>query len=81
MGTASNSAIQKYMKRPEGAAAFVASYTERWNDPKIFHGRWVWNDLQNEGGIYATYILKEKPDAKNCGLYQNDDAGKDFLRA
>jgi branched-chain amino acid transport system substrate-binding protein len=38
------------------------------------------HDLPNEGGIYAAYILKEKPDAKIAVLYQNDDAGKELLK-
>jgi branched-chain amino acid transport system substrate-binding protein len=33
-----------------------------------------------EGRIYASYILKHKPDAKIGVLYQNDDFGKDYLR-
>jgi branched-chain amino acid transport system substrate-binding protein len=81
MGTPSNSAIQKYMNARKVPQLFVASYTERWNDPKNFP--WTMGlgtTYQNEGGIYATYILKEKPDAKIAVLYQNDDAGKELLK-
>ena len=34
---------------------------------------------QSEARIYATYILKNIPDAKIAVLYQNDDFGKDYL--
>jgi branched-chain amino acid transport system substrate-binding protein len=81
MGTPSNSAIQKYMNARKVPQLFVASYTEKWNDPKNFP--WTMGlgtTYQNEGGIYATYILKEKPDAKIAVLYQNDDAGKELLK-
>src|SRR6266404_1501567 len=37
-------------------------------------------NYQNEGRIYAKYILKEKPNAKIAVLYQNDDYGKDYLK-
>ena len=33
-----------------------------------------------ETGIYARYILNERPSAKIAVLYQNDDAGKDLLK-
>jgi branched-chain amino acid transport system substrate-binding protein len=81
MGTPSNSAIQKYMNARKVPQLFVASYAERWNDPKNFP--WTMGlgtTYQNEGGIYATYILKERPDARIAVLYQNDDAGKELLK-
>jgi hypothetical protein len=33
-----------------------------------------------ETGIYAHYILQERPSAKIAVLYQNDDAGKDLFK-
>ena len=32
-----------------------------------------------EASLYARHILADKPDAKVCVLYQNDDFGKDFI--
>jgi branched-chain amino acid transport system substrate-binding protein len=32
-----------------------------------------------EAQIYGKYLVKEKPNAKLCVLYQNDDFGKDYL--
>jgi len=37
-------------------------------------------NYQTEGRIYATYILKNLPDAKIGILYQNDDYGKDYRK-
>jgi branched-chain amino acid transport system substrate-binding protein len=34
---------------------------------------------RQEGKTFATYLLKEKPDAKLCVLHQNDDFGKEYL--
>jgi branched-chain amino acid transport system substrate-binding protein len=34
---------------------------------------------RHEARIYARYLMKEKPGAKVCVLYQNDDFGKDYL--
>jgi branched-chain amino acid transport system substrate-binding protein len=81
LGTASNSAIQKYMNARKVPQLFVFSYTEKWNDPKNLP--WTMGlgtTYKNEGGIYAAFILKEKPDAKIAVLYQNDDAGKEQLK-
>ena len=80
MGTPSNSAIQKYMNTKMVPQLFPASYSSKWNDPKTY----PWTMLlgtsyQQEGSIYAAYILREKPDAKIAVLYQNDDFGKELL--
>ena len=80
MGTPSNSAIQKYINSKQFPQLFPASYSSKWNDPKTY----PWTMLlgtsyQQEGSIYAAYILREKPDAKIAVLYQNDDFGKELL--
>src|SRR5690606_23674235 len=56
---------------------FVSSANEQWGDGE----RWplaVPNALvgATEGGVFANYLLQEKPDAKVAMLYQNDDFGK-----
>ena len=38
-------------------------------------------NLQAEAAFYAEHLLKSKPDAKVAVLYQNDDFGKDLLKA
>ena len=81
LGTASNSAVQKYLNAKKVPQLFVVSGATRWNDPKNFP--WTIGYLpsyQAEARIYAKYILKERPDGKIAVLYQNDDLGKDYLR-
>ena len=60
---------------------FVATGATKWDDPKNFPWTMGWQpSYQSEGRIYASYILKEKPNAKIAVLYQNDDYGKDYLK-
>jgi len=81
LGTASNSAVQKYLNGKKVPQLFVVSGATRWNDPK--HFPWTVGYLpsyQAEARIYAKYILKERPGGKIAVLYQNDDLGKDYLK-
>ena len=81
LGTASNSAIQRYMNTKKVPQLFVASGASKWNDPKNFPWTMGWQpSYQSEAHIYAKYILKEKPGGKIGVLYQNDDFGKDYLK-
>ncbi len=81
LGTASNSAIQKYMNEKKVPQLFVASGATKWNDPKQFPWTMGWApNYQSEGRIYAKYILKERPTGKIGILYQNDDYGKDYVK-
>src|SRR6202008_4721823 len=81
LGTPSNSAIQKYMNDKKVPQLFVATGASKWNDPKNFPWTMGWQpSYEIEAHIYATYILKEKPDAKIGVLYQHDDFGKDYLK-
>jgi branched-chain amino acid transport system substrate-binding protein len=81
LGTASNSATQKYFNAKKVPQLFVATGASKWNDPKSFPWTMGWQpNYQSEAHTYAKYILKEKPDAKIGVLFQNDDFGKDFLK-
>jgi len=81
LGTAMNSAIQKYMNTKKIPQLFVATGATKWNDPKEFPWTMGWQpSYQSETRIYAKYLLKEKPDARIAVLYQNDDYGKDYLK-
>ena len=81
LGTPSNTAIQKYMNANKVPQLFVASGATKWNDPQNFPWSMGWQpNYQNEGRIYARYILKEKPNGRIAVLYQNDDYGKDYLK-
>jgi branched-chain amino acid transport system substrate-binding protein len=81
LGTAMNSAIQKYMNAKKIPQLFVATGATKWNDPKDFPWTMGWQpNYQSETQIYAKYILKEYPNAKIAVMYQNDDYGKDYLK-
>src|SRR3954451_12178934 len=73
LGTAPNSAIQKYMNEKKVPQLFVQTGAAKWNDPKQFPWTMGWvPNYQSEGRIYAKYILKEKPTGRIGVLYQND---------
>jgi branched-chain amino acid transport system substrate-binding protein len=81
LGTAMNSAIQKYMNAKKIPQLFVATGATKWNDPKEFPWTMGWQpNYQSETQIYAKVILKETPNAKIAVMYQNDDYGKDYLK-
>jgi len=81
LGTASNSAIQKYVNAKKVPHLFVATGATKWNDPKNFPWTMGWlPSYQSESRIYATYLTKEKPQSRIAVLYQNDDLGKDYLK-
>ncbi len=81
LGTASNSAIQKYINLKKVPNLLLASGATKWGDPKNFPWTMGFNpSYAAEGAIYARYLLKTKPNAKIAILFQNDDFGKDVLK-
>src|SRR6266850_3280615 len=65
LGTASNTAIQKYLNARKVPQLFVGTGATRWNDPKGFPWTMGWQpNYQTEAKIYAQHILKTKPNAK-----------------
>jgi ABC-type branched-subunit amino acid transport system substrate-binding protein len=81
LGTAPNSAIQKYMNAKKVPQLFVATGATKWGDPKNFP--WTMGfqpNYQSEGRIYAKYILQHHAGGKIAVLFQNDDYGKDVLK-
>ena len=81
MGTATNSAVQKYLNAKKVPQLFVSSGAAKWNDPEKFP--WTMGftpSYETEGRTYAKYLLREPPGAKVAILFQNDDYGKDYLR-
>jgi ABC-type branched-subunit amino acid transport system substrate-binding protein len=81
LGTPTNSAIWHYMNEKKVPQLFVSTGATKWDDPKGHPWTIGWQpNYQSEGRIYAAYILKTKPDGKVGVLYQNDDAGKDYLK-
>ena len=81
LGTPTNSATWHYMNQKKVPQLFIASGATKWDDPKGHPWTIGWQpNYQSEGRIYTTYIMATKPDAKIGVLYQNDDAGKDYLK-
>jgi branched-chain amino acid transport system substrate-binding protein len=81
LGTASNSAIQKYMNNRHTPHLLIGSGATKFGDPKNFP--WTMGlqpTYQSEGRVYAKYILEKYPNAKIAILWQNDDAGKDHVK-
>src|SRR5213593_3183681 len=81
LGTAPNSAIQKYMNAKKVPQLFVATGATKWGDPKNFPWTMGYQpNYQSEGRIYAKYLLEHHPAGKVAVLFQNDDYGKDVLK-
>ena len=81
LGTPTNSAVHTYVNKKKVPHLFVATGATKWGDPEHFPWTMGWQpNYQTEGRIYARYLLQNKPDAKIGALYQNDDAGKDYMK-
>jgi len=81
LGTAQNSAIQKYMNSKGIPQLFVATGATKFGDPKNFPWTMGWQpNYYAEAKNYAQHILENKPNAKIAVLMQNDDYGKDYLK-
>jgi branched-chain amino acid transport system substrate-binding protein len=81
LGTAHNTAIQKYMNGKKVPQLFVATGATKFGDPNSFPWTMGWQpNYQSEGRIFAQHLLKNHPQGKIGILYQNDDYGKDYLK-
>ena len=81
VGTAPNIAVQKYLNIKKVPQLFVSSGASRWNDPKHFPWTVGFNPTyEQEGRLYAQFILKTKPNAKIAVITPNEDAGRDYLK-
>jgi branched-chain amino acid transport system substrate-binding protein len=81
LGTATNSAIQRYMNTMRVPQLFVLSGASRWGD----HEHFPWTiglqpNYRAEARAYAGYILQHHPNARIGILYQNDDFGRDYIQ-
>ncbi len=75
-------ATRKYLNAKKVPQIFVASGATQFGDPEHYPWTIGWQvSYQIEGRVYARYILETKADAKIAVLYQNDDSGRDFLKA
>ncbi|MEW6640160.1 MAG: ABC transporter substrate-binding protein [Pseudomonadota bacterium] len=80
LGTATNSAVHRYLNGKKVPQLFVLSGAAKWNDPK--HYPWTMPGMAayaSEGVVYAKHVLQAKPNAKIAILAQNDDFGRDYV--
>ena len=81
LGTATNTAIHKYMNQKKVPHLFLSTGADKWNDPKNFpYTMALYPSYTMEGRVAAKYVLKERPNGKIAILSQNDDAGRDYVR-
>ena len=82
IGTPPNAAVQKYLNDKKVPQLLAATGATRFTDPKNFPWTIAYNpNYQSEAHIYAKFILANHPNAKIAILYQNDDFGRDFMKA
>jgi ABC-type branched-subunit amino acid transport system substrate-binding protein len=82
LGTAPQSAVQKYLNSKKIPQLLLNTGAGRWNDPKHFPYTTPGLPIYpTEGRILARHLMKIKPDAKVAILYQNDEFGRDFMKA
>jgi ABC-type branched-subunit amino acid transport system substrate-binding protein len=83
MGTAPSSAIAKYLNSNKVPQLFLISSASKWNDPANMPWSmalpWAPN-YTSEAAIDVAYARAKNPNARFAVLYQNDDAGKEYLR-
>src|SRR4029453_14587903 len=80
---APSSATAKYLNGAKVPHLFLISSASKWNDPVnqpwLMALPWAPNYVE-EAGIEVRFARTKNPNARFAILYQNDDAGKDYLR-
>lgn len=82
LGTATQAAVQKYLNGRKIPQLLLNAGASRWNDPQNF--RWTTPGLplySVEGRILANYLAQKKPGPKVAILSQNDEFGRDYIKA
>jgi ABC-type branched-subunit amino acid transport system substrate-binding protein len=80
-GTATNTAVHRYLNAKKVPHLLLLTGASKWNDPK--GNPWsmsFYPDYPSEARVYARQILEQRPNAKIAVLYQNDDYGRDYLK-
>jgi branched-chain amino acid transport system substrate-binding protein len=81
LGTATNTAIHKYMNARKVPHILLATAALKWDDPVNYP--WSMALVPNQRAdvpAFVRHLSKVKPDAKVAVLYQNDDFGRDYVR-
>ncbi|MBR1256354.1 ABC transporter substrate-binding protein [Bradyrhizobium sp. AUGA SZCCT0240] len=82
LGTAQNVSVRKYLNQRRVPQLLVASSSSQWNNSAEYpYSTSLFLSADQEAAAAARYILTNKPHAKIAVLYQNDDFGKDYLKA
>jgi ABC-type branched-subunit amino acid transport system substrate-binding protein len=82
LGTPTNVSVRKYLNQKKVPQLLVASSSSQWNNPQEFpYSTSLFLSADQEATAIGRYILANRPDAKIAVLYQNDDYGKDYLKA
>jgi len=82
LGTPTNTSIHKYLNAKKVPQLFINTADMKWGDPQ--HFPWTMALYPNQRTVttlFASYLIKSRPDAKIAVLYQSDDYGKDYLKA
>ncbi len=80
VGAATNSAVHKYVNDRHIPHLLLATGASKFADPKSFP--WSMPGLPTyalETRLYAKHILATRPRARIAALYQDDDAGRDWM--
>ncbi len=82
LGVAPNSATRKYLNAKKVPQLFITASGTKWSDPRNFPWTMALPPDENVD-LFAqvAYLLRHHPDARIAVLYQNDDYGKEYLRA
>jgi branched-chain amino acid transport system substrate-binding protein len=80
LGGSMNIAIEKYLNDRKVPQLFVAAPNKRFGDPENFPWTMGWSPTaENEGRIFAQYLVENHPNSKIGVLYINVDVGKEYL--
>lgn len=80
-GTATNSAIHRYVNAKKVPHLLLLTGASKWNDSaKNPWSMSFYPDYPSEAKVYARQILESTPNARIAVLYQNDDYGRDYLK-
>ena len=80
LGTATNTAVQRYLNARKVPQLFVISGSSNFTEPKKSPWSIGWLPAYaTEAAILAKYALRTTPAPKIAILYQHDDFGKDYL--
>lgn len=80
VGSAPNSAVQKYLNQKKVPQIFIGSGATKWDNPKEFAYTVPWQpNYIVDAAAYTAYLDRSVPGAKVGVLYQDDEFGKDNI--